>query len=124
MANGFTALMLTPAAKAAILTAFPAMFSKVVADHVTVAFNVPATADMPTASTVDVVGVSFDDGVQAVVVAVNGSTKRADGSTFHVTVSLADGRKAKDSNAVIAAHGFTPVTPFTVDVTPKFVPFK
>jgi hypothetical protein len=40
------------------------------------------------------------------VISIDGTTDRPDGSTWHVTWSLADGCAAKESNAVIAAHGW------------------
>ena len=42
------------------------------------------------------------------VVEIDGSTRRPDGSTYHITWSLADGRKAKESNDVIRDHGWQP----------------
>ena len=41
------------------------------------------------------------------VVAIEGETGRPDGSTWHITWSLGPGRKAKESNDVIAARGWT-----------------
>ena len=49
------------------------------------------------------------EGVEALVVELGGSTDRWDGSTYHITWSLADGREAKESNAVIAQRGWTPI---------------
>jgi hypothetical protein len=42
------------------------------------------------------------------VVRLNGTTDRPDGSTWHITWSLADGRAARESNQVIAERGWTP----------------
>jgi hypothetical protein len=39
-------------------------------------------------------------------VAIAGTTDRPDGSTYHITWSLADDRKAQESNDVIAANGW------------------
>jgi hypothetical protein len=36
------------------------------------------------------------------VVSIGGTTDRPDGSTYHITWSLADGRRAKESNDVLA----------------------
>jgi hypothetical protein len=47
------------------------------------------------------------NGVEAMVVALDGSSSRPDGGTWHVTWSLGEGRKAKESNDVIAAYGWT-----------------
>jgi hypothetical protein len=48
-------------------------------------------------------------GVEALVVAINGTTMRWDGGTYHVTWSLAPGREAKESNDVIFRTGWQPV---------------
>src|SRR5919107_332704 len=55
-----------------------------------------------------VVGVADDGaGVQALVVEIGGTTRRPDGSTYHVTWSLGPGRRAVESNDVIRACGWT-----------------
>ena len=40
-------------------------------------------------------------GVEAMVVTIDGDTARPDGSTFHITWSLGDGRRARESNDVL-----------------------
>jgi hypothetical protein len=61
----------------------------------------------PTETAGQVVGEADDGaGVQALVVAIGGTTERPDGGTYHVTWSLATGREAKESNDVIRAHGW------------------
>ncbi len=43
------------------------------------------------------------------VVRIDGTTDRPDGSTYHITWSLAKGRRAKESNDVIRDQGFEPL---------------
>ena len=68
--------------------------------------------DTPLPEEVDaeVVG-RIDDGqgVEALVVAVGGSTDRPDGSTYHITWSLGPGRQAKESNDVLAKGAWLPL---------------
>jgi hypothetical protein len=53
------------------------------------------------------------------VVRLNGTTDRPDGSTYHITWSLGPDRKAKESNDVIAARGWTGFDlPMPVILTP------
>jgi hypothetical protein len=53
-----------------------------------------------------VVGVADDGaGVQALVVEIGGTTRRPDGSAYHITWSLARGRRAAESNDVIRERG-------------------
>lgn len=123
MTKGYTALKLTDTGRSDLLRAFPAQFANAVAHHVTLAFGVGEDASLPDVDSVDVVGHAIGDGVQAVVVAVNGDTSRDDGGTLHVTVSLDDGHKPVESNAVIA-DGFVALdNPATVSVEPVFIPF-
>ena len=43
---------------------------------------------------------------KAMVVSIDGSTDRHDGSTYHITWSLADGRRAHESNDVLEEFGW------------------
>ena len=53
------------------------------------------------------VGVADDGaGVQALVVEIGGTTRRPDGSAFHIAWSLGAGRKAAESNDVIRERGW------------------
>ncbi len=55
----------------------------------------------------EVVGRADDEsGVEAMVVAIDGTTDRPDGSTYHITWSLGDGRRARESNDVIRERGW------------------
>jgi hypothetical protein len=93
--------------RTALLRAIPAAYGKLVADHVTLQAGLPAQAPLPSAKEGFVVGVADDgQGVQALVVEIDGTTDRPDGSTYHITWSLADGRKPVESNAVIRRHGW------------------
>jgi hypothetical protein len=60
-------------------------------------------------------------GVQAIVVAINGSTKRPDGRTYHITWSInrAAGYKPVDSNRVIELGWNVLFEPVPLTVTPK-----
>jgi hypothetical protein len=82
-----------------------------IADHVTLEVNAGAKP-LPGDVKSEIVG-SADDGkgVQAMVVTIDGTTYRPDGSTYHITWSLAPGRKAKESNDVIRQEGWSPIDP-------------
>lgn len=104
-----------------LLQQFPPKFSETVADHVTLRAKVVGDAELPGNVTAEIVG-RIDDGkgVEAMVVSIGGTTDRPDGSTYHITWSLAPGRKAKESNDVIAARGWRPLDlPMPVLLTPK-----
>jgi hypothetical protein len=97
-----------------LLARFPPTYSDEVADHVTLATRVPHNAELPGDVEAEIVGRADDgNGVEAMVVRLDGTTDRPDGSTYHITWSLDKerGRKAKESNDVIARLGWTPIEP-------------
>lgn len=88
-----------------LLQQFPPRYANAVAHHVTLAAG---TLDpLPDAAVGEIVGMADDDaGVQALVVRIGGTTDRPDGSSYHITWSLEEGRQARESNDVIAARGW------------------
>jgi hypothetical protein len=90
-----------------LLAQFPPAYANAVADHVTLKPDVPASTPLPKAHHAEIVGrVDDDKGVEAMVVRIDGTTDRPGGGTYHITWSLADGRRAKESNDAIAEHGW------------------
>jgi hypothetical protein len=72
-----------------------------------------------------VVGESVDlNGVQALVLEIDGTNLRPSGGTFHITWSLGLDRKPKHSNDVIEEKGWNSCSPVTVALTPQFFPHK
>jgi hypothetical protein len=104
----------------ALLARFSPRYAHTVADHVTLRFGTDGSTPLPAANGGEVIGEADDDhGVQALVVRIDGTTERGDGSHFHITWSLANERTAKESNDVIKAHGWRPVTPaIAIGLTP------
>jgi len=98
---------LDPADRDRLLGLFAPLFRQTVADHVTLRFGTDAGTPLPAETSGEVVG-EVDDGagVQALVVQIGGVTDRGDGSHFHITWSLGEGRHAKESNDVIRARGW------------------
>jgi hypothetical protein len=111
MAKGFIGWALDRRQREELLRRFPPRYAEAVADHVTLKFG-DAEARLPTETAGEIVGEADDnEGVQAMVVRIGGSTDRPDGSTYHITWSLGPGRQAKESNDVIARHGWRDVDP-------------
>lgn len=91
-----------------LLRSFPPKYENVVADHVTL--RVGATPETPLPNAPDssrVVG-RADDGesLECLVVELDGTTDRPDGSTYHITWSLGPGRRARESNDVLREQGW------------------
>jgi hypothetical protein len=105
--------------RTALLERFAPRYAEPVADHVTLQTH---AEDKPLPPQVDaqILGRADDSqGVEAMVVALDGSIDRPDGSTFHITWSLAKGRRAKESNDVIRDHGWQPLSePVPVTISP------
>ena len=106
----------------ALLDRFPPRYPEAVADHVTFLTKVAPDALLPPGAEAVIVGRADDGaGVEAMVVAIDGITDRPDGSTWHVTWSLAKGREAKESNDVIAARGWAR---FDVPIPLRLIPAR
>ncbi|WP_114858006.1 hypothetical protein [Azospirillum brasilense] len=122
--GGYVGWALPEAERARLLARFPARYARTVAHHVTLAHGVGARHPLPAEREGTVLGLADDgEGVQALVVAIAGTTERPGGGTYHVTWSLGPGRRAVESNAVIARLGWTPVEAVTVRLEPRFFPF-
>lgn len=112
MSRSITGWRLPDAEREALLMRFPPRYQTVVADHVTLRYGTDARTEVPTEHAGVVIGEADDGaGVQALVVAIGGRSERGDGSHFHLTWSLAKGRKAKESNDVIVDRAWRPVDP-------------
>ncbi|WP_150292594.1 hypothetical protein [Sphingobium estronivorans] len=98
-----------PADRTRLLELFPPAWPDVIADHVTLDAGATERTPLPPASVGKIVG-HVDDGLglQVLVVAVDGTTDRPDGSTYHISWSLDRARDCKpvESNEVIARLGF------------------
>ena len=106
--------------RAALLQHFPPTYENVIADHVTL--RVGATSDTPLPSKPDarIVG-RADDGtsLECLVVELDGTCHRPDGSTYHITWSLGPGRQARESNDVLRDRGWEPTpAPIAVELEP------
>ena len=113
--------LLDEADRAALLARFPPAWPDVIAHHVTLASK---TADpLPAATAGQIVGQTNDgEGLQALVVAIDGTTDRPDGSTYHITWSLdqARGRRAIQSNDVLRERGWDRLdAPIPIRLTPS-----
>lgn len=104
-----------------LLQRFPPKYENVVADHVTL--RVGATPETPLPrepETSKVVG-RADDGesLECLVVELDGTTDRPDGSTYHITWSLGPGRRARESNDVLRDKGWDFIeAPIPVELEP------
>lgn len=120
MAERVAGWLLHPEERNGLMAVFPPAYPEVVAHHVTLRAGVPHGFALPTETEGFVVGMADDGaGVQALVVEIGLTTRRPDGSTYHITWSLGPGRRAVESNDVIRDHGWTAGEPHRVRLEPK-----
>lgn len=105
-----------------LLLQFPPRYRNVDADHVTLQVGAAKRAPLPEETQGEIVGRADDGkGVEAMVVAIGGTTGRPDGSTYHITWSLEPGRHARESNDVLAAR---PWAAFDLAMPVKLTPAR
>ena len=102
-----TGWKLLPGEREMLLARFPPSYEKVIADHVTLRTGATPQTPLPRKPEARIVG-RGDDGesLECLVVALDGTTERPDGSTYHITWSLGPGRKARESNDVLRDKGW------------------
>jgi len=106
--------------RARLLQRFPPRYENVVADHVTLRVGANSSTPLPRQVEAQLVG-RTDDGasLEALVVELDGTTDRPDGSTYHITWSLGPGRKARESNDVLRDRGWEPLDrPIPIELEP------
>lgn len=94
--------------RAELLEQFPPRYPDPIADHVTLAVG-EGQRPLPGPVDATIVGRADDRrGLECLVVAIDGSTDRPDGSTFHITWSLdkSRGRKPRESNDLLREQGW------------------
>lgn len=110
MRRGYQLYSLSRESRDRLLDAFPPKYSEVRADHITYKFDVRRIVPLPPLPRfVEVVGYSFDESIECVVVKVDGLLHRPDGKLFHITISFDESREAKDSNDLLAERGWMPI---------------
>jgi hypothetical protein len=103
-----------------LLQRFPPRYDNVIADHVTLRVGATPETPLPLKPEARIVG-RADDGesLECLVVELDGTTDRPDGSTYHITWSLSPGRKARESNDVLRDKGWDHLdAPTDVDLEP------
>lgn len=121
--SGYTGWEVSGHARSILQSTFPPRFSEFIGHHITHQFGVKSDAPLPDSDAeIQVVGYACnEEGLEALVVSVNGSTTRPDGKTYHITWSLERdlGFKPAQSNALVAA-GWQAVNPINISATARF----
>ncbi|HUE80122.1 MAG TPA: hypothetical protein VMN38_10885 [Sphingomicrobium sp.] len=103
-----------------LLERFPPNYSEVIADHVTLRVGATPQTPLPRKPEARIVGRADDgDSLECLVVELNGTCHRPDGSTYHITWSLGPGRTARESNDVLRERGWKHLdAPIPVELEP------
>ena len=120
---GYTAYAVSESSRRELLKHFEPKNPEVICHHVTYKFPASASDPLPPAvHEAHVVGYAEQPGLEALVVEINGSTKRPDGKHYHITLSLDRSMKMKPvhSNDLVA-KGFKQVPRFAIHLEPKFL---
>lgn len=104
-----------------LLRRFPPKYEKVDADHVTLRAGATPETPLPAKPETSKVIGRADDGLslECLVVEIDGTSDRPDGSTYHITWSLGPGRRARESNTVLRDRGWDSIeAPIAVELEP------
>ena len=102
----YLAFELSERCRSHILSIFSPRFSKVICNHVTIEFNLTREnferykKSLTPIPVLRAYGYAKGDGIECIVVAVGDNVDRADGSFYHITLSLDHPRKPVDSNTL------------------------
>lgn len=116
-----TGWKLPPEERESLLQRFPPKYDNVIADHVTLRVGATPQTPLPRKPQARIVG-RADDGnsLECLVVELDGTTDRPDGSTYHITWSLGAGRRARESNDVLREQGWEKLgAPIPIALEPK-----
>ena len=100
-----------------LIARFPPKYENVIADHVTLCFG---GRELPAKPSATVVGRADDrKSLECLVVELDGTTDRPDGSTYHITWSLGPDRRPIESNDVLRDRGWERIPgPIPIDLEP------
>ena len=99
---------------------FSARYENVVADHVTLRTGASRMTPLPPKLRSQIAGYADDGkGLECLVVELDGTADRPDGSTYHSIWSLDAEREARESNVVLRKQGCDPIpAPIEVALAP------
>lgn len=121
----YTAYVLTDESRDTLIEKFPPTYSKFIGHHITIDFGVSEDTELPEAAAIVVLGKKDSgDGLEALVVLVNGESKRKDGKIYHITWSLeSDKYSPKDSNSLLekAFFKYKMALPVPIETEPQLL---
>lgn len=118
---GYTCYILDEGSRSRLKALFPPQWD-FIGHHITVKYGVPPDYPLPEGKDFRVVGYAVEEGLECLVVAVDGTTERPGGGTYHITWSLDKraGKKPAMSN-ILLRNGWDGVEELDIKATPAFV---
>jgi hypothetical protein len=126
----YIAFNLTEKSRQDVLAKIPPRFSEIFCEHITHIYGVSKetdgarSADLMPAKPRSVRAFAYSTdalGVETLLVEIDGTKLRPDGKPYHLTISLAEGRRQMDSNTVIEQYGSKLLPePIELDVEPAW----
>ena len=119
----YSAYVLDEHSRSILKEKFPPKYPEFIGHHITYKFGVSKGSEPPSdPSSVNVIGYSDEDGLEALVVSIDGSNERPDGSVYHITWSLDrnKGKKPVHSNDLVK-NGYDKIEPIKISVKPKIL---
>lgn len=118
----YTAYTLNESSRKVLETHFPPKYSEFVGHHITYKFGVDENAKVPKKAKIKVVGhIDDGEGLEALVVSIDGTKERPDGNLYHITWSLDEGKKPVDSNKLLKKKMYTLILPIEINTTPTLL---
>jgi len=115
----YTAHILSDLSRAELMSKYTPKYTKFIGHHVTIEFGVGADTTVPEPADIKVVGyIDSGDGLEALVVSVDGTYDKPNG-LYHITWSLdPDKYSPKDSNDLLNNKRFDMSLPIPITTTP------
>lgn len=120
----YLAYVLSDNSRELLSNRFPPKYTDFIGHHITTKFGVPKETPLPPADVnIRVVGYINDpNGLEALVVSIDGETKNPNGSKYHITWSIDRSKfTPKDSNDLLTSKTFTLTMPINISVTPALL---
>ena len=114
----YRAYPLTAADREKLLRMFPPTHPRVIADHISAQAldRMDMVKEGPAEG--EVVGIVDKDGVQSLVVSINGTVETASGTPFHISWSSDPGVKTGGTGQVVRKHGYVKLDkPIPIDLS-------
>lgn len=122
--GSFKIFELSEKSRSELAKIFPPKFPEFIGHHITYGMRKKGDDTLPHADSFRVVGYAInEEGLETLVVEVDGSTSRPDGKIFHITWSLdrSAGFKPVHSNDLLMSKGWQKIhSPINITATAKF----